>query len=199
VLTSSNDENHRWRPCCVVVGTPDDPHVIEYTRTEIKLPRKQSVKQVSSKASVEGAAGSDVGNVADFEMPVVPEVEEPEEPDEQLIEGVQQQHVPDVEGVEQPIVEGVEEKHVPHAQETIEFQHRFFEPSVAESLRLSAEKNSHIEGRLMRANYEVHEVVRHLLNLLSGYKDSLSHPSWFCNIICRELGFFETAHRCMRH
>ena len=183
-----------------VVGTPDDPHVIEYTRTEIKLPRKQSVKKgVSSKASVEGAAGSDVGNVADFAMPVVPEVEEPEEPDEQLIEGVQQQHVPDVEGVEQPIVEGVEEEHVPHAQETIEFQHRFFQTSVAESLRLVAEKNSHIEGRLMRANYEVHEVVRHLLNLLSGYKDSLSHPSWFCNIICRELGFFETADRCIRH
>ena len=164
-----------------VVGTPDDPHVIEYTRTEIKLPRKQSVKKgVSSKASVEGAAGSDVGNVADFAMPVVPEVEEPEEPDEQLIEGV-------------------EEEHVPHAQETIEFQHRFFQTSVAESLRLVAEKNSHIEGRLMRANYEVHEVVRHLLNLLSGYKDSLSHPSWFCNIICRELGFFETADRCIRH
>jgi len=183
-----------------VVDTPDDPHVIENTRTEIKLPRKQSVKKlVSSKASVEGAAGSDVGNVADFEMPIVPEVEEPEEPDEQLIEGVHQQHVPDVEGVEQPIVEGVEEEHVPHAQETIEFQHRFFETSVAESLRLSAEKNCHIEGRLMRANYEVHEVVRHLLPLLSGYKDDLSHPSWFCNIICRELGFFETADRCIRH
>ena len=184
----------------LVVDTPDGPNVVEYTRTEIKLPPKQSFKKgVSSKASVEGAAGSGIGNVADVEMPVVPEVEEPEEPDEQLIEGVQPQHVPDVEGVEQPIVEGVEEEHVPHAQETIEFQHRFFQTSVAESLRLVAEKNSHIEGRLMRTNYEVHEVVRHLLNLLSGYKDSLSHPSWFCNIICRELGFFETADRCIRH
>ncbi len=67
----------------LVVDTPDGPNVIEHTRTEIKLPRKQSVKErVSSKASVEGAAGSDVGNVAEFEMPVVPKVQEPEEPDE---------------------------------------------------------------------------------------------------------------------
>ena len=63
---------------------------------------------------------------------------------------------------------------------------------TAEALSTLTDKSTHVETRLMRLKYEVHECVRFVNNIVSVYNDNLSHVNWFANIIVRELADFET-------
>ena len=54
-----------------------------------------------------------------------------------------------------------------------------------------ASKLTHVESRTMRANYQLHEVARHVHMDLVEFKDSASHVEWLANVILRELSDFE--------
>ena len=65
--------------------------------------------------------------------------------------------------------------------------------AIQGAVELSAIRNDAAEARLMTANYKVHECLRHVVQLITTYKDSCSGLEWFVAVYVREINSFEEA------
>ena len=61
------------------------------------------------------------------------------------------------------------------------------------AVQSSAIRNDAAERRLMTQNYKVHECLRHVVQLLTTYKDSCSGVEWFVSVYVREINAFGEA------
>ena len=65
--------------------------------------------------------------------------------------------------------------------------------AIKGAVELSAIRRDAAERRLMTADYKVHECLRHVVQLLTTYKDSCSGLEWFVAVYVREINAFEEA------
>ena len=91
------------------------------------------------------------------------------------------------EKMEQALGDRVEEAIKAHTPRLTELS------AIQGAVELSAIRNDAAERRLMTQDYKVHECLRHVVQLITTYKDSCSGLEWFVSVYVREINAFEEA------